>query len=362
MIEIEHLRKEYGTVTPLSDISTVIRDGEVVSIIGPSGTGKSTFLRCLNLLEKPTSGRILIGGTDITKKGAPINRIREKIGFVFQSFNLYEHLTVAENIMFAQVHLLKRSRQESYDNAVRLLDSVGLGGRETDYPAMLSGGQKQRVAIARTLAMDPDILLFDEPTSALDPLMVGEVTDVIGDLVDQGKTMLIVTHEMAFARKISDRVLFFADGVIYEEGTPEEIFDHPQKEKTKIFMRNIAVLNCEITRDRADYDSIMTDIKRFVVKNGLDHTNIHKLQLLIEEVMFSFFRVRASAEDRMKAEVKYDNRTERVCCAFYHTLGRSIFEASNDRFSSALIQHTTKNIAEKDADDGCFRRVIECDI
>ena len=264
--------------------------------------------------------------------------------------------------MFAQVKLLGKSRQEAYDNAIRLLDPVGLAGRAMDYPGMLSGGQKQRVAIARTLAMEPDIILFDEPTSALDPLMVGEVTDVISDLVNQGKTIIIVTHEMEFAKKISDRVLFFTDGVIYEEGAPEEIFDHPQKEKTQIFMRSLAVLNLEITRESADYRSIMMDINRFVVKYELDPAYIHKLQLLTEEIMFSFFRANASAKDRMEAALKYDSRVGKVHCTFHHTLGKSIFDESNDRFSSALIHYTVKNITEKDADDGGFFRVIECDI
>ena len=237
MIKVEHLKKTYENAEPLKDINVEINDGEVVSIIGPSGTGKSTFLRCLNLLEKPTSGNIFINGVDITEKNVSINKIRRKIGFVFQSFNLYEHITAVENIMYAQVKLLKKSQKEAFENSIKLLDKVGLSDKAFDYPSSLSGGQKQRVAIARTLAMNPDIILFDEPTSALDPLMVGEVTETVNDLVNEGKTMVIVTHEMNFAKKISKRVLFFADGIVYEEGTPEEIFENPKKEKTKLFMQ-----------------------------------------------------------------------------------------------------------------------------
>ena len=206
MIKIEHLRKEYPNVTPLKDVSVEINDGDVISVIGPSGTGKSTLLRCINLLEKPTSGHITIDGQEITDPKCNVPMLRRKMGMVFQGFNLFGHLTVIENIMLAPMDLLGKSKQEAYDTGMQLLRTVGLAEKALNYPDELSGGQKQRIAIARTLAMDPDVILLDEPTSALDPTMVGEVQAVIRDLAKTGKTMMIVTHEMGFARAISNRV------------------------------------------------------------------------------------------------------------------------------------------------------------
>ena len=208
MIKIEHLRKEYPNITPLKDVSVEINDGDVIAVIGPSGTGKSTLLRCINMLEKPTEGCILVNGTDVTDPGCDLGKVRQKMGMVFQSFNLFGHLTVIENIMLSPMDLLGKSRQEAYDEGMRLLRTVGLAEKALNYPDELSGGQKQRIAIARTLAMDPDTILFDEPTSALDPTMVGEVQAVIRDLAKTGKTLMIVTHEMNFARAVSHRVCF----------------------------------------------------------------------------------------------------------------------------------------------------------
>ena len=233
MIKIEHLRKEYAGITPLKDINTVINDGDVISVIGPSGTGKSTLLRCINQLEKPTSGKIWLDDVEITDPKCNINKVRQKMGMVFQSFNLYGHKTVIENIMLAPMDLLGKSRQDAYDEGMRLLRTVGLAEKALNYPDELSGGQKQRIAIARTLSMDPDVILLDEPTSALDPTMVGEVETVIQDLSKTGKTMIIVTHELAFARAICNRAFFMDEGEIYEEGPPEQVFDNPQREKTR---------------------------------------------------------------------------------------------------------------------------------
>ena len=237
MIKIEHLRKEYAGITPLKDINTVINDGDVISVIGPSGTGKSTLLRCINQLEKPTSGKIWVDDVEITDPKCDINKVRQKMGMVFQSFNLYGHKTVIENIMLAPMDLLGKSRQDAYDEGMRLLRTVGLAEKALNYPDELSGGQKQRIAIARTLSMDPDVILLDEPTSALDPTMVGEVETVIQDLSKTGKTMIIVTHELAFARAICNRAFFMDEGEIYEEGPPEQVFDNPQRKKTRRFVR-----------------------------------------------------------------------------------------------------------------------------
>ena len=220
MIELVHLQKKYERATPLEDVNATIRDGDIISVIGPSGTGKSTLLRCINMLERPTGGQILLDGVDITAPGFDLTKARRKMGMVFQSFNLFGHLTVIENLMMAPMDILGKSKQEAYETGLYFLRKVGLEGRELQYPDQLSGGQKQRVAIARTLCMDPEVILFDEPTSALDPNIVGEVQSVIRDLAASGRTMMVVTHEMNFARAISSRVFYMDQGGIYEEGTP----------------------------------------------------------------------------------------------------------------------------------------------
>lgn len=239
LIQVQDLKKSFGTQVVLDGITTEIDQGEVVAIIGPSGCGKSTFLRSLNLLEEPTSGTILFEGTDITDKSVDINKMRQKIGMVFQQFNLFPHKTVKENIMLAPVTLGLMKEEEASEKAEELLARVGLPDKADAYPDSLSGGQKQRIAIARAMAMNPDVMLFDEPTSALDPEMVGEVLDVMKELAHEGMTMVVVTHEMGFAKEVGNRVLFMADGKLLEEGTPEEIFDHPKHERLKEFLAKV---------------------------------------------------------------------------------------------------------------------------
>ncbi len=238
-ISVQNLVKKYGNNTVLNDISVSIKEGDVVCIIGPSGSGKSTFLRCLNKLEEPTSGDIVIDGAHLMDKNTDINLVRQHIGMVFQHFNLFPHLTVLENIILAPMDLKKASRDEAEKNAIRLLDMVGLADKKDMKPDNLSGGQKQRVAIARALAMNPDIMLFDEPTSALDPEMVGDVLNVMKNLAKQGMTMVIVTHEMGFAKEVANRVLFTDGGKILEDGTPQQIFENPQNERTKDFLNKV---------------------------------------------------------------------------------------------------------------------------
>lgn len=238
-ISVQNLIKKYGNNTVLNDISISIKEGDVVCIIGPSGSGKSTFLRCLNKLEEPTSGDIVIDGAHLMDKNTDINLVRQHIGMVFQHFNLFPHLTVLENIILAPMDVKKASRDEAEKNAIRLLDMVGLADKKDMKPDNLSGGQKQRVAIARALAMNPDIMLFDEPTSALDPEMVGDVLNVMKDLAKQGMTMVIVTHEMGFAKEVANRVLFTDGGKILEDGTPQLIFENPQNERTKDFLNKV---------------------------------------------------------------------------------------------------------------------------
>ena len=239
MIHVNYLHKYFGENEVLKGVNDHIKKGEVVVVIGPSGSGKSTFLRCLNLLEEPTHGEIIFEEQNITDKNIDINKIREKMGMVFQQFNLFPHKTVIDNITIAPVNVKKKSKAEAEEKAKELLKRVGLLDKANAYPSSLSGGQKQRIAIARALAMEPDVMLFDEPTSALDPEMVGEVLTVMKDLAKEGMTMVVVTHEMGFAREVGDRILFMDGGNIVEQGTPEEIFDNPKNPRTKDFLSKV---------------------------------------------------------------------------------------------------------------------------
>ncbi len=239
MINVVNLEKHFGGENVLNGISTEINKGDVVCVIGPSGSGKSTFLRCLNMLETPTGGKIIFEGDDLTDKHIDLNAHRQKMGMVFQQFNLFPHMTILDNLTCAPVMLKRRSKQQAQEKALDLLGRVGLADRANDYPSQLSGGQQQRVAIVRALCMEPDVMLFDEPTSALDPEMVGEVLDVMKELANEGMTMVVVTHEMGFAREVANRILFLADGVIAEEGTPDAIFNHPQSERLQSFLAKV---------------------------------------------------------------------------------------------------------------------------
>ena len=238
-ISVRNLKKNFGSLEVLRDISLEVTEGEVVVLIGPSGSGKSTLLRCLNQLEKVTSGQIIIDGHDVTDKHTDINKVRENIGMVFQHFNLFNHLTVLKNMTLAPVHLKTLSKEAAKDKAMSLLNRVGLADKADAYPSQLSGGQKQRVAIARALEMNPDIMLFDEPTSALDPEMVGEVLAVMKELAQEGMTMVVVTHEIGFAREVASRVIFMEGGYIVEDGTPDEVINHPKEARTADFLSKV---------------------------------------------------------------------------------------------------------------------------
>lgn len=296
MITVKHLTKTYGEVRVLTDVNAVIEKGEVISVIGPSGTGKSTFLRCLNLLETPTGGEILIDGENLLDPRTDKNKLRQRMGMVFQSFNLFSHKMVIENLMMGPVELLHMDRQEAYDEGMRLLAMVGLKHKAYAYPDELSGGQKQRVAIARTIAMRPEIILFDEPTSALDPTMVGEVLSVIRKLAKEGMTMMIVTHEMKFARDVSTRVFYMDEGVIYEEGTPEQIFEHPKREKTREFIRRIKTCRFAIESEDFDFPALNTAVEEFGRAQMFSQKQIYDIELLIEELVMGKILKRLSGK------------------------------------------------------------------
>jgi len=285
MITVKHLSKKFGDFAVLKDITIEIRKGEVISIIGPSGTGKSTFLRCLNLLDQPSGGSIIIDGIDIMDPKADVPAIRRRMNMVFQSFNLFSHLSVLENLTIGPIKLLGKARTEAERRCIELLKLVGLAEKAGNYPDELSGGQKQRVAIARCLAMDPEIILFDEPTSALDPTMVSEVLSVIRRLARDGMTMAIVTHEMDFARDVSNRVLYMDEGFIYEEGTPEQIFENPRREKTRAFINRVRSFNYRISSPDYDLYAMNAEIEAFCEKQILSRKTRHNLLLLVEELL-----------------------------------------------------------------------------
>jgi polar amino acid transport system ATP-binding protein len=287
MITVNGLAKSFGVVEVLKDINCVISKGEIISIIGPSGTGKSTLLRCLNLLEQPSGGSIEIEDINILTPGVDVPRLRRKMGMVFQSFNLYDHLTVLGNLTIGPRKLLNRTKKEAEEKALELLRLVGLAEKTNSFPDELSGGQKQRVAIARCLAMEPEVLLFDEPTSALDPTMVSEVLAVIRRLAREGMTMVIVTHEMEFARNISTRVFYMDEGLIYEEGPPEQIFGTPQKIKTKIFINRIRSYSYTVTDKNFDFYGMNGEIKMFAEKYFSPKAT-HNILLLTEELILLY--------------------------------------------------------------------------
>ena len=284
LIEVRHLRKEFAEVTPLKDVNCTIERGEVISVIGPSGTGKSTFLRCLNRLETPTSGHILVDGTDMCDPATDLPAMRRKMGMVFQNFNLFGHMLVAENVMYGPTKLLGMGRQEAYDEALRLLGKVGLKDKALSYPHELSGGQKQRVAIARALAMRPEIMLFDEPTSALDPAMVSEVLSVMKGLAEEGLTMIVVTHEMNFARNVSSRVFYMDQGEIWEAGPPERIFERPERPETYAFVFSVSSWEWELTYPDADYPQMEGSLSGFCSRQFIGRALANACQHVVEEL------------------------------------------------------------------------------
>ncbi len=358
MIRIEHLRKEYENATPLRDVCVTINKGDVISIIGPSGTGKSTLIRCINRLETPTSGNIFVDGVNVTDKKCNLTAVRRKMGMVFQSFNLFNHLTVVENCMIGQIKLLKKSRDEAYQKAMELLAAVGLADKALNYPDELSGGQKQRVAIARTLSMNPDIILFDEPTSALDPTMVGEVQAVIKELAKQGLTMMIVTHEMKFAREASNRVFYMDEGGIYEDGTPDEIFDNPKKERTIRFIRHLKVFEEAISSKTFDFIGFNTRLEEFGRKNEMSQKTIYRMQTVFEELCMQILLPSFGDEFNMNILCEYSSDEDRVTMIVKYDGEQADPTRSDNVLSVKLIENATESIEYEKVKDETYTNVV----
>lgn len=345
MIKVEHLSKKFDNFTVLKDITVEIKRGEVVAIIGPSGTGKSTFLRCLNLLDQPSGGSIFINNQNILDKSVNVPKVRQKMNMVFQSFNLFSHLSVLENLTLSPIQLKGITKAEAEARGMELLRLVGLAEKAQNYPDELSGGQKQRVAIARCLAMEPDIILFDEPTSALDPTMVSEVLSVIRKLAKDGMTMMIVTHEMAFARDVSNRVFYMDEGYIYEEGTPEQIFNAPQKQKTREFVNRIRNFSSVVSTPDFDLYALNSEIELFCEKQFLPKKTRENLLHLVEEFLVIFKP--QLEQTKLMLNVAYSEKTEDLSLIFeYDGNNFNPLEGRNlpDDFGLKIIKNFSTNI------------------
>ena len=355
MIKVEHLSKRFGDVTVLKDITTEIRKGEVVAIIGPSGTGKSTFLRCLNLLETPSGGAIHINGEDVLGARTDVPKLRQKMNMVFQSFNLFSHLSVLENLTLAPIKLRGVEKAVAEKRARELLHMVGLGEKADHFPSELSGGQQQRVAIARCLAMAPEAVLFDEPTSALDPTMVSEVLAVIRRLAKDGMTMVIVTHEMDFARDVANRIFYMDEGLIYEEGSPAQIFENPQKEKTRIFIHRVRSWRHEVLSRDYDLYAMNGQIETFCEKQMLGKTARHNLLLLLEEILQLYKP--ALGRIRLSVSVEYSEKTEQLALSFTSNAATgNVMESDNpDDELPILIIHNHAEQIHFDSAEGADR-------
>ncbi len=364
MIELIHLEKKYQDITPLKDVNAVINDGDVISVIGPSGTGKSTLLRCINMLERPTGGKILLDGEEITAPKYDLTQARRRMGMVFQYFNLFGHLTVIENLMMPPMDILNKPKREAYEKGVELLRRVGLAGREYKYPEQLSGGQKQRVAIARTLAMDPEVILLDEPTSALDPAMVGEVQTVIKDLAQTGRTMIIVTHEMQFARAICNRVFYMDQGGIYEDGTPSQIFDSPVKELTRRFIHGLRMLDINISDRDYDFPGKSSDIDRYCLQNNIPPRVRYYIHLAFEELVQQIL-IPALPElnPLIKFSTEYSDAEQKVNLTVLYNGEPFNPSKTNNTLSYAVLKSISRahrHSVLKEKEEGVFTNKFQC--
>ena len=348
-LEINGLSKSFAKSTPLKNISFTAEKGDVISIIGPSGTGKSTLIRCINRLETPTSGDIIIDGENVCGKNTDLTGLRKKVGMVFQSFNLFGHKNVLENIMMPQMDLLGVSEEEARAQALKQLKKVGLESRADRMPSDLSGGQKQRVAIARALAMKPQIMLFDEPTSALDPTMVSEVKNVIRRLAEDGMTMLIVTHEMRLARDVSTRVLYIDEGIVYEQGTPEKIFENPEKEKTRAFVKKISVWEWNTQTDGCDFFSMAALLEEFCIGRFMNKKQSNACEIVFEEAYTGYILPALEENDGASAEFKLeaenDNDVMMLKLSVFGT-EKDVFNRNIDDISEAIIKEKSKVVSK----------------
>lgn len=361
LIEIKHLRKEFPNAVPLADVSVNIEAGEVVSIIGPSGTGKSTFMRCINRLETPSSGSILVDGVDVCDPKTDLAEIRRKMGMVFQSFNLFPHKMVAENIMMPLQQLSGVSARDAYQEAIEQLRRVGLENKARNYPDELSGGQKQRVAIARALAMHPKIMLFDEPTSALDPTMVSEVLTVIRKLAKTGLTMLIVTHEMRLARDVSTRIFFMDEGGIYEDGSPEQIFEHPRRERTRNFIYRIRSWEYDISAD-LDIYAMMGSLEEFCMRQFMGKKAAADCQLAIEELVTNSLVpvLRKTPDSCVRLFLNAGEEGREMLLEVDHRsyAGQDdLFSAQGDELSLAILRKVLNQMPDREEGVSVFRIV-----
>ena len=346
IIRISGMKKSYGSFDVLRDMNLDVHKGEVISIIGPSGTGKSTFLRCLNLLEQPTSGSIFIDGEDILKPDANVPLLRRRMGMVFQSFNLFNGMSVLDNLCLAPMLLLGKSREDAEKRALELLQMVGMAERAEALPDQLSGGQKQRIAIARALAMDPEILLFDEPTSALDPTMVNEVLGVMTRLARQGMTMLVVTHEMRFARQVSSRVLFFADGVVYEDGTPDQLFDNPQRERTKQFIQQTHETTFIIESEYFDWFAMMSQMEQFCQQYNLSRQRTTNVLHVVDESLAILSSGGKAIQPDTVLTLSYSEKDDSLQLSInsQQAIGSDAFNTDNDDLAVTILRNYCRDI------------------
>jgi len=345
VLSIRNLEKRFGDNVILSDVSTEIDQGEVISIIGPSGTGKSTFLRAINHLDPPTGGEVHFNGEPITPKN--VDAIRQRMGMVFQNFGLFSHLDVLANVTAGPIRLLKTPKTDAERRAKELLEQVGLGHRAEFYPRQLSGGQKQRVAIARCLAMNPEVILFDEPTSALDPTMVSEVMSVIRNLAQAGQTMLVVTHEMDFARQVSSRVFYMDEGGIHEEGSPELIFANPSKEKTRAFIHRIKSYSFEADAKAFDFVEMLSGVEQFCYRNGFDKALANRLQLIAEELMINLVMPKFRAAKLVLSVAQATGAAELTIT--YPGGSVNAVSDAEDELSATMVRNAAKSITHNHA-------------
>ena len=359
MIRIEHLRKEFGTTScPIKDLSLTINDRDVICLIGPSGAGKSTLLRMINLLEKPTSGSIFVDDEEITSKKFKPEIARRKMSMVFQSFNLFNHLSILNNLVMPQVDLLKRSKQEATEKALMYLEKVGMSKQVNQLPSQLSGGQKQRVAIARALVMDPEVILFDEPTSALDPIMVKEVEHVIESLAQEGRTMVIVTHDMDFAESIANRVVYLDQGTVYEDGTPEQIFHHPKRSRTKAFIESLNVLKISVHYNYDVYN-LRLMVEEFISRNKLSDRSSKNIRIIFED-LFDKLVLKQIDEPHTRLLLSYDNKKDTIFVNLRYS-GKKINVLASKSNTVKNVKSIVRNVKYSNIVEKQYRNLITCE-